>query len=284
MKKKIIVVVVLVAIAVVLGIVFVELFKDRTTTSLSSSVLNYSTNGYLSKKSDELTEYTTKLKNQLNASISSGDTSSENKEKYGKYVIEIDNFLSLYDSYILEADFYAENLYFTSYNNVYSKNQKKAREDLADAKDYLSNIQDYYAEKKSSLEGDWLIRSWEDLRGDALNFVKYNNSAFSRLKLIFTACGDGIENNDFATLILGTINTYTTKGAEDFSTSTTNSATSKKLAESYFSDDFHGISNYYLDEKLQDKVKSLLEDGSLAVRNPTNQESYDAFMAGTLGA
>ena len=268
MKKKwIIITIILLIIAVVLTIVFINLFSERDTEDLSNAVKTNVQTGYLDGDGDtylKIDEYFDVMLSQ--ASLT---TSDEN---------EISNAQRLYETYILIGEFYNKQILFSSYNDVYAEYRNQAIDNLNSANSKASEIVSYLDANSELVSGSdyWQARTWDDVEPMMKEFLNFNNSAFSALQPIFVSCVDSkVVSNDFSALILSTINFYLNEANENWSSNTKSVNTASNMAEDYLTNHCNQIMSYRYSTQLQSKVEDILENGE-------SSQNYGNFINGTL--
>lgn len=272
MKKKwIIITIILLIIAVVLTIVFINLFSERDTEDLSNAVKTNVQTGYLKDDGDtylKIDEYFGVMLRQ--ASLTSSDENEISNE--------ISNAQKLYETYIIIGEFYNKQILFSSYNDVYAKNRNQAIDNLNSANSKASEIVAYLDANSELVSGSdyWQARTWDDVEPMVKDFLNYNNLAFSALQPIFTSCVDSkVVSNDFSALILSTINFYLNEANENWGSNKTSVNTAFTMANSYLTNHYNQIMSYRYSTQLQGYVKDILEKGE-------SSSYYGKLIGGTL--
>lgn len=263
MKKGIIITIILVIIAVVLAIVFVNLFKERDTHEMSSKVISVSQEGYLNEESEDSKTLDSYLDNLI---------------QLGNEQIEAQNFKNVMNTYSLLVDFYAKQIYFTTYNDVYKAEKSGVMDGFSKAEENFKSFVQYVNDHKDQI-GDnttLLERTWLDVRGYALNIMKETNKALSSLQKIYTGCVTSrLANNDFSTVVLSTINTLLQNVENNLSKTNEDILDAKRMINSYLSNGYADLMNYQYDENLKTSVKDILKNGK-------DSPKYVELVAGTL--
>lgn len=265
MKKRWIFIIIALIVAVVLVIVFVNLFKERDTLDLTNNVMEKVQGGYLD---DETEDYQT-FENYLETMTA---TSSE-------YDIEIKNTQNFLATYSVLGEFYGKQIFFTEYNETYTDHKNNIKDALNDAQETFNNITTYIEETQDMTSGSptWQITTWEYLRDDIVSFIKNNNRAFSELQAVYEGCVTSkLANNAFSTLVLTTINTYLEDGDKNFGISLDNTtAVALTMAQAYLQGHYEDIMGYQYDTILQEQVNDIQENGN-------HSEHYNALITGML--
>lgn len=254
MKKKwIIITIILLIIAVVLTIVFINLFSERDTEDLSNAVKTNVQTGYL--KDDGETYL--KIDNYFDVMLKQSSLAQDDRNK-------ITNAQNLYETYLIVGEFYNKQILFSSYNDVYAKNRNQAIDNLNSANSKASEIVSYLDANSELVDGSdyWQARTWDDVESMVKDFLNYNNLAFSALQPIFVSSVDSkVASNDFSALILSTINFYLNEANENWQGSTTSVSTAFTMANSYLTNHYNQIMSYRYSTQLQGYVKDILEKG-----------------------
>ena len=272
MKKGIIITIILVVIAVVLAIVFINLFRERDTIEMANRVISAVYDGYLDDAEEE-GEYETINEYLDNLIAKESELTQEQRN-------EVRNFKNVYVTYALIADFYSKQIIFTEYNDVYKEYKSYVMDGLNNSSNSANNMVNYILENSEVVgdSADWTARTWTDVREYAINIVEQTNRAFVGLQNIYTGCVTSkIANNDFATLVLSTINTYLANVAENFSGSSTDIATVNAMVNAYLTENYQDIMNYYYNTELQARVKDINDNG-------TDSQYYSSLINGTICA
>ena len=268
MKKKwIIITIILLIIAVVLTIVFINLFSERDTEDLSNAVKTNVQTGYLKDDGDTYL----KIDEYFDVMLSQASLTSSDKN-------EISNAQKLYETYIIIGEFYNKQILFSSYNDVYAKNRNQAIDNLNSANSKASEIVSYLDANSELVAGSdyWQARTWDDVEPMVKDFLNYNNLAFSALQPIFVSSVDSkVASNDFSALILSTINFYLNEANENWQGSTTSVSTAFTMANSYLTNHYNQIMSYRYSTQLQGYVKDILEKGE-------SSSYYGKLIGGTL--
>lgn len=268
MKKKwIIITIILLIIAVVLTIVFINLFSERDTEDLSNAVKTNVQTGYLKDDGDtylKIDEYFYVMLRQASLTLSDKN--------------EISNAQKLYETYILIGEFYNKQILFSSYNDVYAKNRNQAIDNLNSANSKASEIVSYLDANSELVDGSdyWQARTWDDVESMVKDFLNYNNLAFSALQPIFVSCVDSkVVSNDFSALILSTINFYLNEANENWSSNTKSVTPAFEMADSYLINHYNQIMSYRYSTQLQSNVEDILKNGE-------SSSYYGKLTGGTL--
>lgn len=267
MKKKwIIITIILLIIAVVLTIVFINLFSERDTEDLSNAVKTNVQTGYL--KDDGETYL--KIDNYFDVMLKQSSLAQDDRNK-------ITNAQNLYETYLIVGEFYNKQILFSSYNDVYAKNRNQAIDNLNSANSKANEIVSYLNANSKLVDGSdyWQIKTWDDVESMVKDFLNYNNLAFSALQPIFVSCVDSkVVSNDFSSLILSTINLYLDEVNENWQNATEVN-TAYTMANSYLTNHYNQIMSYRYSTQLQSNVEDILKNGE-------SSSYYGKLIGGTL--
>lgn len=183
-------------VAVVLTIVFVNLFKDRSTTDLSQDVNTVIEEGYLN---DEGETYT-----QIQDYLSMMETKLDSNEETKSYAIEAANYISLYKSTSKFAKFANKNLAFSSYNNVFKANKKAIKKGIAGANASANSLASKIEADKELYSGSdfWTIETWKTYSNELKSVMNQTFNTFDKLIVVYKASVDSsIYNNDFIEIV-----------------------------------------------------------------------------------
>ena len=266
-KKWFFGILILVIVAVVLTIVFVNLFKDKDTKALAEKINNVSENGYLATDSEEyekINEYLTKIGGLFS------DDSSKN---------EVRNYQSAYNSFAVAVKFFNKEIRFSTFTDVYNNNLKNITDSLNVAQDNANKLKDYI-NQTSIITGDskyWNTNTWQTGKDYMKNIFDNTREAFSRLGKVYSACVNSVfVNNKYTDIIF---EGFTTLNNQVASKLTEDSAVGTKVfnfANSYFSEANEStIIGYVYNAELQNTVEDILEKGA-------ESAYYNGFLAGNI--
>ena len=264
MKKGIIFTAIILVVAAVLTVVFVTLFKERTTDAVANQVISVVDEGYLSDGEDKET-----IKNYLNSMR--GVTS-------GEHNTEVNLSLKLYSAYESLGDFYRKHMIFTSYSDAYRENRDAVIDNLNSASSKVNEIVSYIRDTESLVSGSpyWEARTWDDVRVMMFDFIDDNNSAFIALNNIYPASGNSkLTNNAFTTEVLKAINAHfaSYNEAETVSGRLTLAGYILSMAGNYLDD--ASVYDYIYNSIWQNIIADITEKGE-------ESEYYSAFIVGSL--
>ena len=266
MKKGIIITSIFIVIAVVLTIVFINLFREKDTRDLSNQVANAVQGGYLDDEKEDgefqkIDEYFAVISASAN-----------------EYEVEIRNVQRLYHSYVIMADFYNNEMVFTEFNDVYKENKKNAINGLNEAKQKAEEMVEYIDSNAEKTSGStyWQARTWVDVRDMAFTFVDANNKLFDALQNIYQGCVTSkLANNDFSTLVLKTINSEAKNVRENISEEMLSIDCVVNMTTTYLQNGYTKIMNYLYDASLQTAVADINKNGE-------ESSYYQNLLNGTL--
>ena len=268
MKKKwFIVILILAIVAVVLTIVFINLFKERDTKSLTNSINSVVVEGYLNDESDEYKTINEYL-DTIYPLVSSQDEKTE-----------IQNMQNTYKAYVVYGEFVNKQFVFSTYTNVYKDKSGSVSKNFSRAQSSANSLQKYIEESRDVTAGSdfWTANSWANCKKYMQDLFTYTVNAFDNLGDIYTSCVTSPTlNNDLTALIFDTAKTL----ADDTVQNVTTAGLGTEL--------LNFVNNYLTTEK---------EDVILGyIYNPTAQSNvkiineqtegweqvYNNFLAGTI--
>lgn len=268
-RKGFIVVLILAIVAVVLTIVFINLFKERDTEKLSKNVNNYASEGYLN---DESEEYTT-INDYLQTIYNKISSMSEKAE--------VKNYQDSYKAYVVYGEFMNRQIVFSEYTETYKNERKKIETDLKKGQNVAENLAAYIIENKDLTGGSdyWQANTWANCKGYMSDLFKYTSDAFNRLGKVYTASVTSpLMNNDLTTLVFNT--------AEEMS----NEISENLNQDSSCGEKLYNFVNIYL---VQEKENVILDFNYNAIQQENikkiNDKSegweslYNNFLQGNIG-
>lgn len=266
-KKWFFGILILVIVAVVLTIVFINLFKDKDTKALTEKINDVAENGYLADDSDEylkINEYLSKM-NGLFA-----DGTEKN---------EVQNHKNAYKSFAVAIKFFNKEILFSSFTDVYNNNLKEITNNLNVAQENADKLKDYINET-SSITGDsvyWNQNTWQTSRDYMKNIFDNTREAFSRLGKVYSASVNSVfVNNKYTDIILDGFNTLSNQVASKLSEDATAGTNLYDFTNAYYTDSNEAtILGYVYNETLQSTVEDISEKG-------TESAYYNDFLAGSI--
>lgn len=209
MKKKwlLFITIIIIIVAVVLTIVFINLFTAKNTEELAQKVYSVTQNGYLNEddeKNQEIDAYLDRM------STNSGLTSDQRTK--------ITNYKNIYSAYEVIGEFFNRQIIFTTYTSVYKENRKAIRNSFDDAQEAVDLLYSYLQENLETVSGSdyWLAETWDDCEGYVVSIIENTIDAFTRLEVVYQSCVDSqILNNNMSTIIFTQIDRYTSIFADE---------------------------------------------------------------------
>lgn len=205
-RKGFIVVLILAIVAVILTIVFINLFKERDTEKLSKSVNTYVSDGYLDDESEEYLTINDYLSN-IYSKISSMSEKTEVK-----------NYQDSYKAYVVYGEFMNRQIVFSEYTETYKNERKKIETDLKKGQNVAEDLTAYIIENKdlTGESGYWQANTWANCKGYMSDLFGYTSDAFNRLGDVYTASVTSpLMNNDLTALIFNTTKELSNKISEN---------------------------------------------------------------------
>lgn len=285
-RKSVIAILVLFVVAVILAIVFISLFGNKTTKKLATAMNESVESGYLSTDSGEYKNVTNALE-KIQSTVGTA------------YATEITIYLNTYKAYVYVGEFFNDEAYYMDYTKYYKNNRKKVENKLSDAQESMTKMSNYVKEKVTpELTGDksfWLDTVWSNCKQYMYDSLKDTIDAFNIASNIYQkSISSKLINNDLSTVVFNALKTESSKVLEDMTklkngdTSTTvtdiNSTKLYDFAESWFKYDSPSSNSgmkailsyqYNTTENTQTIVANLLEYGE-------QSESYNKLLGTTL--
>lgn len=178
MKKKwFIAILILAIIAVVLAIVFINLFREKDTKQLALDVHQSVETGYLSENSEEF-----KIIDSYLREVSSKLTTTAEKA-------EVKNYLDSYNAYTVVGDFFDRQIIFTQFTETYKNNRKSIADKLSNAQSKAVALKNYISENRDLAQGSdyWQANTWANCKQDMKDLMSYTIQAFNLLGDVYQA-------------------------------------------------------------------------------------------------
>jgi len=269
MKKKwFIVILILVAIAVVLTVVFINLFREKNTDELAKNVYNVTENGYLNDENEKNIAIKKYLQNILPLSELSDAEKTEVKNYYDSFV-----------AFEIYGKFFERQIVFTKYTNVYKDNRKKISNAFNKAQGVVNNMYNYIQAHEDAVNDFWLATTWADCDSFMKEIFDNTKYAISRLAEVYqTSVTSPLMKNDFTKVVFKTTDELLDEVSKEIKTSKTASENLLKLANSYLTvQGEKNILNFNYNSVMKSNVASILKDGK-------NAPEYVKLFNGTIAA
>lgn len=268
-RKGFIIVLILAIVAVVLTIVFINLFKERDTQKLSKNVNNYVSTGYLSDESEEYLTINDYLSNVYNKITSMNEKA------------EVKNYQDSYRAYVVYGEFVNRQLVFSEYTETYKNERKRIETDLGRGQSVAKKLTSYIIENKDLTGGSdyWEANTWANCKGYMSDLFKYTSDAFNRLGDVYTASVTSpMMNNDLTTLIFKTAEDMSNKISENLNQDSSCGETLYNFVNTYLTKDRENvILNFNYNSVQQENVKKINE------QSEGWESVYNAFLQGNIG-
>lgn len=258
---------VLVAVAIVLTIVFINLFKDRETTELATKVNEVAEEGYLAENSDEylvISDYLSKVMTYF-------EDGADKKQ--------IQNYKDSYSAFAIAIDFFNKEMLFTEYTDEYKDNLRDIKSSFDDAQKAAEELKDYVNETKN-LVGEsqfWNTNTWQTSEGYVKTIFEESRSALTKLCIVYEASVTSeLMNNDFTDIMFDGFTDLTNQVVADLTENSTKGNALLQFVSTYFSEENEEyILGYAYNDMLQARVKDIKEKG-------LESALYSGFLAGEL--
>lgn len=274
-KKWFIVILFLVIIAVVMAIIFINLFKERDTKRLSTNINNVLNGGYL----DSNGEIYTTIEEYLNNILPMLKAEDQAQDKETNQDIVIENYQEMYDSYIVFAQFVNREFVFSQYNETYQVQSNKIIKSLSNAQNSAENMVNYINENKDLVADSsfWTVNTWATCKVYMDELINNTYNAYVGLVDVFQASVPSkFVNNELTSLIFSTAQAL----QEDILETPTIllGETLKTLINAYLTKDNEWkILEYLYDETAQQNVQTILND-----QDDEKNTVYNNFLVGEI--
>lgn len=264
-RKGLWIFVILALIAVVLAIVFINLFSDKDTKALAQEVNKVATEGYLFEESEEYKE--------INQYLATVYATLEEEEKN-----EVLNSQNILKASSLMIDFYNRQILYSKFTEEYKVERKQIEKDFSQAQTKAQEFVVYIQENKSEGSAWWLANTWVEGKKYMQDIVSNTKSAFERLEKVYVASVDSkIMNNDFTSIIFEATSKLLTETQENLAKSGYGIKLYNFISIYYTLNGEKMIINYNYNASMQNEVSDIKElgeeslfydnllDGSIAV-------------------
>ena len=268
-KKGFIIVLILAIVAVVLTIVFINLFKERDTQKLAKNLNTAVAEGYLSDESEEyltINEYLSSIYNKL--------TSSSEKS-------EVKNYQDSYKAYVVYGEFMNRQIVFSEYTETYKNERKKIETDLKRGQNAAEQMSSYIIENIDVTGGSdyWQANTWANCKGYMSDLFAYTSDAFNRLGDVYAASVTSpLMNNALTTLVFNTAEELSGDVSEKLIQDSSCGQTLFNFVNNYLVQSKEGVIlnfNYNADQQNTVKIISEKSNGWEAL--------YTQFLQGNIG-
>ncbi|MGN1201610.1 MAG: hypothetical protein ACI4R8_05110 [Candidatus Caccovivens sp.] len=207
MKRKwFFTILILAVVAVVLTIVFINLFREKDTKQLSEKVNSVTTAGYLSEDSEEY------------AIINAYFDDVYLKLTTGEEKAEVKNYQDTYKAYVLAGKFFNSQLVFSEYTETYKNNRKIIEKSFENAQEATNSFKQYIIDNKEVV-GDsdyWTANTWANCKGFASTMFLETVDAFNLLQLVYQASVPSkLMKNDLTGLVFDTMTEFSEQTKEN---------------------------------------------------------------------
>lgn len=267
-RRGFIVLLVLAMTAVVLTIVFINLFKEKSTKALADSVHTAVESGYLNPDSDEyetINEYLQKVYSVLSSSVEKA---------------EVKNYQDAYAAFCITGDFFDRQIVFSEFTTTYKNQRKAIQSNLKKGQASADKLEAVIIETKELIgqSSYWQANTWANFKTHMNDVYKYTTNAFVRLEKVYkTSIPSKIMNNDLTTLIFGTFENLTTTFTEKVSEDANCGQKIYNFVNLYLAKNKETIIlNFNYNEIAQENVRLINEKGA------GWEIKYNAFLQGNI--
>lgn len=267
-KKGLFITIIFIIVAIVLAILFINLFTPKDTKSVAKRLNTTVENGYLSSESDEyktimayLQDISTKLTN--NSEIN-----------------EVKNYINSYEAFVVMGKFFNKQIVFTKYSGVYNDNRNGIEKGLSKAQSEANSFASYIKENKQVVGGSefWLVNTWANCEDYMKNLVNSSINVFNRLGDVYQGCVySKVMNNSLTDLIFDAVEELSV----DIETKPTDKSSYgsklKNFVTIYMSENAEEIiTNFNYDDIAQENVEKITQ------KQNGWESIYQSFLAGNL--
>lgn len=268
MKRKwFIVILILAIVAVVLTIVFINLFRERDTRSLANNINSVVVEGYLNDESDEY-----RTINEYLDTIYPLISSQEERA-------EIQNMQNTYKAYVVYGEFVNKQFVFSTYTNVYREKSRNVSRNFSRAQNSANSLENYIEENRDVTSGSdfWTANSWANCKQYMQDLFTYTVNAFDNLGDIYTSCVTSpTMNNDLTALVFETAKALADDTVQNVTTAG-HGASLLNFVNNYLTPEQEDvILEYIYNTTAQGNVKIITE------QTEGWEEVYNRFLAGAI--
>ncbi len=195
-RKGFIAILILAVIAVVLSIVFINLFKEKDTKKLALSLNKSVSAGYLNDESEEYQIITDYLQDVYTSATSDSDKNA------------VRNYKSAYKALAVAGEFFNRQIVFTSYTQTYKAQRVKIEENLSKAQKSANAMTKYIKDTQDLFGGvpDLIAGSWANCSKYMNQIYNYTSDAMVRLGYVYqTSATSDLMRNDLSLLVFNTM-------------------------------------------------------------------------------
>lgn len=195
-RRGLFITVILIIVAVVLAVLFVNLFTPKDTKDVAKKLNTTVENGYLSSESEEYKTIMTYLQD-----ISTKLTNSSEKN-------EVKNYIDSYEAFVVMGKFFNKQMVFTKYSGVYNDNRNGIEKGLSKAQSEADSFANYINDNKQIVGGSefWLVNTWANCEDYMKNLVNSSINVFNRLGNVYQSCVySKVMNNSLTDLVFDAI-------------------------------------------------------------------------------
>lgn len=259
--------IILAVIAVVLTIVFINLFREKDTKQLAQSVHETVEKGYLNEENAQYKNIYSYL-NNLETALSTVEEKNEVK-----------NFKDSFSAYVVVGQFFDRQIVFSQYTETYKNNRKKIQKNFAKGQESANKLEQFILNNKEIVSGSdyWQANSWVNCKGDMRDLIVYTTNAFNLLADVYQASVDSkLMNNGLTDLVFDTFEKMSAQMIEKTSESNEFGVELNKLIGNYLTKNGEKtILNFNYSSNAMQKVADIKENGE-------NSAYYGDFLQGRI--
>lgn len=258
---------ILVVVAIVLAIVFINLFKEKDTKALVNSLNSFAEDGYLADDSEDLDI----INNYLDKMLTYFEDGEEKTE--------VKNHKASLSAFLVVVDFFNNQMVFTKHSTEYNDNKKEIENALKKSQEVANKLVSHIKETDEDVGESyfWNTNTWQKSREYLKTMFEQNFDAFTRLGIVYTASVESsLMNNAYTELIFGGFDRVANQVLAKLSADESKGQAFLNFVNAYYSDAaVNDILGYRYNETLQNSVKEINEQG-------VESALYTDFLAGNV--
>lgn len=193
--KWLIIIGIIVVLAVVLTIVFINLFTPKHTTELANQLNSVTQTGYLDKENannKNIQEFLGKI--------------NTNKNLDKKEQVQIENYLNALQAFSEMGEFYNRQMIFTTHTKAYSDNADSIIKSLKEANSIAAGLGSYF-ETNMNRDEQLQAEAWRTKTKQMKSLFDNSYNAFIKLSAVYTSCVTSkIKNNEMSKAVFKVTN------------------------------------------------------------------------------
>ncbi len=275
--KWLIIIGIIVVLAVVLTIVFINLFTPKHTIELSNQLNSVAQTGYLNKENTNnknIQEFLGKVKTNSNL--------DKNKEQ-----VQIENYLNALQAFSEMGEFYNRQMVFTKHTKVYADNADSIIKSFKEANKIAGEIGSYF-EDNLNRDAQLQVEAWRTKAKQVKSLFDKTYNAFTKLSAVYTSCiTSKIKNNEMSKAVFKVTNYLLAEIKTDLENkdapSKINGPKLLNFVKAYYpKEKNHLIYDSVYNENALGIAKEINEAKNLAEYEVVNSSNWQKFLAGNI--